>query len=206
MLTNNPPLADRLAIDYEGLATAAADVVSLPALPPIFSDDDLALYSERAKTFKNIAKQVEDARKREKDGVLRDGRTIDDFFKSMAAPILKAADEIVAAINDHQRKMLAERRAAEEAARKAAEAEATPFDDPVQVVPLKAAEATRVVSSTGRVTATAQTVWKYEVTHPNAIPRQYLMVNDAAIKAAIAGGVREIPGVRVYEELRTVVR
>jgi hypothetical protein len=43
----------------------------------------------------------------------------------------------------------------------------------------------------------------HEVTDPAAVPRQYLMVNDAAIKAAIAGGVRDIPGVRIYEDVRT---
>ena len=122
---NAPPLAERLGIDHEGLATAVADAVALPALPPIFGDNDLPAYTERAKYLKDMAAMVEKARKREKDQILKDGRTIDDFFKGMAAPVLKAIEEFVDAINAHQRKMLAEKRAAEEAARKAAEAEAT---------------------------------------------------------------------------------
>lgn len=214
MLSNNPPLADRLELDHASLAQQVADALALEALPPIFSDDDLAAYSERAKALKGVAKMVEDARKREKDQVLRDGRTIDDFFKSMVAPVTAAADALVAAINTHQRKMLEERRVAEEAARQEAEAraaaEATPFDDPeptpAPAIPLRTAEATRVVSASGRVTATASTVWRHEVIDPGAVPRRFLIVNDAAIKAAIAGGVREIPGVRIYEELKTIVR
>jgi len=203
---NAPPLAERLGIDHEGLATAVADAVAPPALPPIFGDNDLPAYTERAKYLKDMAAMVEKARKREKDQILKDGRTIDDFFKGMAAPVLKAIEEFVDAINAHQRKMLAEKRAAEEAARKAAEAEATPFDDPVNVIPIKPAEATRVVSSTGRVSATAQTVWSHELVDLAAVPREYLTLNDARVKAAIAAGVREIPGLRIVENLRTSIR
>lgn len=210
---NAPPLADRLDLDHAALAQHVTDALALEALPPIFGDDDLVPYSERAKALKAVAGAVEKARKAEKDQILKDGRTVDDWFGKLATPLKAAADAVVAAINAHQRKMLEERRAAEEAARKAEQerlkAEATPFDDPapvVQAVPIKAAEAARVVSATGRVAATASTVWRHEVTDPAAVPRQFLMVNEAAIKAAIAGGVREIPGVRVFEDVRTVVR
>lgn len=206
---NAPPLAERLQLDHEALAQQVAAALALEALPPIFSDDDLPAYSERAKALKEVAGKVEKARKTEKDQILKDGRTIDDFFKSMVLPVTQAADAIVAAINAQQRKMLEERRRADEAARKAAEAAATPFDDPepvVQMMPVKAAEAARVVSSSGRVAATASTVWRHEVTDPTAVPRHYLMINEAAIKAAIAGGLREIPGVRIFEDIKTVVR
>ncbi len=38
------------------------------------------------------------------------------------------------------------------------------------------------------------------------VPRQYLMVNEAAIKAAIKGGVVEIPGVQIDEVISNVSR
>jgi Xaa-Pro aminopeptidase len=40
--------------------------------------------------------------------------------------------------------------------------------------------------------------WEYGITHPDLVPRQFLMVNDAAVKAAIKGGAREIPGLRIF--------
>lgn len=210
---NAPPLAERLQLDHEALAQQVAETLALEALPPIFSDDDLPDYSERAKKLKGVAALVEKARKAEKDQILQDGRTIDDFFKGLAAPVVKAADAVVAAINAHQRKMLEERRKAEEAARREEEArrkaEATPFDDPApvaQVAPIRAAEAARVVSSTGRVTATASTVWRHEVTDPAAVPRQYMVINEMAVKAAIAGGIRDIPGIRIFEDVKTSIR
>lgn len=203
---NMPPLAERLEIENASLAQQVADAMALDALPPIFGDDDLAAYSERAKALKGVAGMVEKARKSAKDQILKDGRTVDDYFGKLAQPVKAAADAVVAAINDWQRKKLEAERKDQREAEESAKAAATPFDEPVALAPVKASEAARVVSSTGRVTATASTVWRHEVTDLAAVPRQYLMVNDAAIKAAIAGGVRDIPGVRVFEDVRTVVR
>lgn len=205
---NMPPLSERLEIDHASLAQQAADVLALEALPPIFGDDDLDAYSERAKALKGIVTLIEKARKAEKDSILRDGRTIDDHFGKLAKPIKDAADAIVAKINDWQRKKLeAERKARAEQERKEQEAARVFGDEPPPVsAPVVAKEAGRVVSAAGRVTAVASTVWRHEVIDPQAVPRQYLMVNEHAIKAAIAGGVREISGVRIYEDVRTAIR
>lgn len=44
-------------------------------------------------------------------------------------------------------------------------------------------------------------VWKFEVTDPAQVPRQYLAVDQSAIRAAIQyQKLREIPGVRIYSE------
>lgn len=205
---NLPPLAERLEIDHGSLAQQAADVLALEAMPPIMADEDLETYSERAKDLKGVAAMIEKARKGEKDQILKDGRTIDDFFGKLAKPVKDAADVIVGKINDWQRKKLeAERRARAEQERKEQEA-ALVFGDepPPPSAPVVAKEAARVITSSGRVAAVASTVWRHEVTDAAQVPRQYLMVDDAAVKAAIAGGAREIPGVRIYEDIRTAIR
>lgn len=51
-----------------------------------------------------------------------------------------------------------------------------------------------------------QMKWSFEITDPNQIPNGYWIINEAAIKAAVAGGVRTIPGVRIYEEAVTTFR
>ncbi|UFH54687.1 hypothetical protein [Spirosoma sp. KNUC1025] len=51
-----------------------------------------------------------------------------------------------------------------------------------------------------------QLKWQYEITDPNQLPNGYWVVDEAAIKAAIAEGVREIPGVRIYQEAVTTFR
>lgn len=204
---NMPPLSERLEIDHASLAQQAADAIALPALDPIFADDDLNAYSERAKALKGVVAMIEKARKGEKDQILKDGRTIDDFFKKLAKPLEDAANAVVAAINAWQRKKLEEERERQRKEAEQAKAAATPFDEEPTPAPPPVQAAARVVSAaTGKVTASASRFWNYRVVDPQAVPRQFLMVNEAAIKAAVAGGVREIPGVEIFEDVRTAIR
>ncbi len=47
----------------------------------------------------------------------------------------------------------------------------------------------------------------FRVTNPDAVPRLYMMVNEAAIDAAInKNGVTEIPGVEIYDDTITSVK
>jgi hypothetical protein len=206
---NQPPLAERLDLDHARLAAEAAEAAALvPAeIGSIGTDEEAGAYAETAKALKTMAASIEGARKAEKDQILKDGRTVDAFFAALADPIKRAGDKVVAEINRYQRaKLEAERKAAaerEEAERKAAAL----FDEapPAPVAPVTAKDAARVTSLSG-VKASASTRWVHRVVDPEKVPRQYLMVNDAAIKAAIAGGTRHIPGVEIYEDVRTAIR
>lgn len=51
-----------------------------------------------------------------------------------------------------------------------------------------------------------QTVWKFEVTNEAEVPRQYLSVDEAKIKLMIKAGIREIPGLKIYTEQKTIIR
>ncbi|MCK8491728.1 MULTISPECIES: hypothetical protein [Spirosoma] len=48
--------------------------------------------------------------------------------------------------------------------------------------------------------------WTYEIVDHNQIPNGYWKLDEAAIKADISHGVRQIPGVRIYEEAITTFR
>ena len=54
--------------------------------------------------------------------------------------------------------------------------------------------------------SSAVMVWKHEVTDAQAVPRQYLMVDDKALSAAVKAGIRDVPGVRIFEEAEMRVR
>jgi hypothetical protein len=45
--------------------------------------------------------------------------------------------------------------------------------------------------------------WAFEVVDPEQVPREYLMVHEAAIRAAVKAGKRTIPGVSIYQEERS---
>jgi hypothetical protein len=49
--------------------------------------------------------------------------------------------------------------------------------------------------------ATFRSTWKYEVEDESKVPREYLCVHSQAIREAIGQGVREIDGVRIYQDL-----
>jgi hypothetical protein len=42
--------------------------------------------------------------------------------------------------------------------------------------------------------------WVFEVQDATKVPREYLIVNEPSIRQAINGGIREIPGVRIYQD------
>ena len=54
--------------------------------------------------------------------------------------------------------------------------------------------------------SSAVMVWRHEVVDTAAVPREYLMVDDAAIKAAVKAGIRVVPGVRIFEDAEMRVR
>ena len=53
-------------------------------------------------------------------------------------------------------------------------------------------------TSSGRVTA--KKVWKHEIEMDTKVPREYCSPDSTKIRGAIDMGIRDIPGVRIYEE------
>lgn len=206
---NSPPLAERLEIEHANLAAKAVECAELvpDTLAPVTTDEDAGAYAETAKTLKGCLTAIETARKKEKDQILKDGRAIDGHFATMSEPVKAAADRVVAAINTFQTKKLEEQRRIQREADERARKEAEAFDEPPPPVaaPVIAKEAARVVGFSG-TKAAASVKWIHEVVSPAQVPREFLMVNEAAIKAAIAGGRRDIPGVRIFEQVRTAIR
>jgi len=65
-----------------------------------------------------------------------------------------------------------------------------------EVAPAPVANTTKATlgSAVGRM------VWKFEVQDPAQVPRAYLAVDEKAIRTAVGAGVRDIPGVRIFQE------
>lgn len=45
-----------------------------------------------------------------------------------------------------------------------------------------------------------RTVWKFEIQDWQEVPQEFWMIDEAKVGAAVRGGAREIPGVRIYSE------
>lgn len=54
--------------------------------------------------------------------------------------------------------------------------------------------------------ASMRKVWKFDVLDDDLVPRDYLVVDETAIRKAVAAGVREIPGVRIYQDEQVTIR
>ncbi len=48
--------------------------------------------------------------------------------------------------------------------------------------------------------------WTFEVTDETQVPREYLMVNERLIQDKVKAGIRQIPGVRIFEKPKSITR
>lgn len=174
-------------------------------------------------------KQCEERRTATKQPYIEAGKVIDGAFKTISDRLAAGKREVEAKIHAHQQRVAAEeRRKREEEARRLAEeakrAEAAAqtgdaLDEAIAAhgqaaaaraaTEVKTAEIARARGEYGAV-ATVRTTWHHEVTNVADVPREYLMPNDAAIKAAIKAAANPkalvIPGVRIYSTDQTVIR
>jgi len=61
-------------------------------------------------------------------------------------------------------------------------------------------------SKTASGSSFTRKTWKFEITDPTQIPREYLVVSEALIREAVKNGSREIAGVRIFEDTDISIR
>lgn len=208
-LSNNPPLSERLDLQYDDLRSDIARALDGVTPPTVASDDDALAAAALAKPLREMQSRIEREFKAEKAYFLESGRTVDSFFKKIRVELDATVAAIAAAVNAFQEKKRADQRAAEAAARKAAAL----FDEPAPVVAAPK-EAVRVASAAAGVAVSGRVDWKFEVVDAALLPRDLLMPNEAAIKARVAGlkatlsnvDDAKIPGVRIFEKVGSTFR
>lgn len=80
-----------------------------------------------------------------------------------------------------------------------------PEPQPEPVAPVAKVEAPKAVRAKSGVAST-RSVWKFEITDPTHVPTEFLMVDEKKVRQAVKDGVREIAGVRIFEEKTAVFR
>ena len=117
----------------------------------------------------------------------------------------KAREEAARIAEEEARKRRASVREIEEA-RAAAEAEARRHEiaAPVVIAPVMP-EAQRVVR-TESGSASQRKVWSFEILDIALVPKDFMVVDEQKIRDFIRMGGREILGVRIFEEIKTVFR
>ena len=198
----------------------------------IQADDIAAKATDFAKMLKVEVKEIDQVRTAIKEPVLAATRQIDGMGRKLSEPLVSAMTEVEKRITAFLRakEQEARRVAAEEAARKEAEAQAllaqacadgedalsgesvtaaADLMEQVQaaeaIAEAPAKELTRVRTQLGTTTALRDN-WVYAVEDITKVPAAYLQINDTVVKAAIRSGTRVIPGLIITNEPKASVR
>lgn len=204
---NEPPLVDRLGIAHAELVKEATEAAALvpEKIRAIETDAEASEYTDTAVSIKDVIERADAAFETEKKPWRDGAKAVDDFFAFRKA-LQAAVARVRKALDDRANLLLAQQRKAEAEAAEKARKEAEAFDEPVvYVAPAPIKEVARVASASGNK-ASAGTKWVGEVVDIDKLPRHYMVANQAMIDAAVKGGVREIPGVRIYETAKTSLR
>ena len=192
-------------------------------------DDFIAGHAaDFARDLKQASAALDETRTRIKKPVLHAQRMIDGEAK-------KITDQVTAAVREVETRVTAYLRAKEVAARAAAEAEARRLaleaeariaeanetnDDAAieaavesmdaaskadEMANARALELTRTRGVGGALTALKDN-WVAELVDITKVPATYLQLNESVVKAAIKTGVRDIPGIRIWNDARAFVR
>ena len=145
-------------------------------------------------------------------------KKVDTFFKFYTDPLEEMERRLARLISNfalfqenerkrQQAEMEARAKAvAEEQTREAAEAaEKGVFYTPVEVATPVAPPVSTVTRTTAG-SASQSKHWTHEIVDEAKIPRKYLVVDERLIRQDIKGGVREIDGVRIFQDSTTKIR
>lgn len=140
----------------------------------------------------------------------RTKKAIIAWFNAHEAPLEKVQKEIgrqhlaYQAKKDEQARKETERlRKLAEAkqARQAAKAEAQGLEAPPVVIPMPTVQAPPKTVKTASGSLTTRRIWKHQVVDFAALPEEYKIADEVKLGKVVRAGVREIPGVRIYEEM-----
>lgn len=168
---------------------------------------------EMAGQCQAMAKRIEDQRKAIVEAPNKFVKAVNNFTKDYQGRFNDISTGLKKKITDYnyQREMArreAERRAQEEARalqeRLRKEAEEKGFEAPEVTAPVMPKPETTTRTEDG--SAYLKKTWAFEVVDAAAVPRDYCEPSEKIIRQAVAGGIREIPGVKIFEKVQTVIR
>ncbi len=191
-------------------AVKLRDVLLLSAetIQNVTSPKSQEIAVEVLSKIKGTLAVVEETRTKIKAPVLKLGKAIDDAAKTFVKKLTEEELRLGSLVLNFQRIELQKQRAAEEAQAKALRAM-------VQAPTRQAAAAIPIAPLPAPAKATGQSVgtkWTYRVIDVNALYKarpdlcRPIEVSLAGVNAAIANGARQIPGLEIYEDVKSVVR
>ncbi len=199
---------------FEPYGQRLVEVKSKAAALQVRDDASASIATAMAGNVKRLSKSIDEQRK----SLVEEPNSYVKAVNGMAKMFTEPAGQIERLLKDklggyHAQREL-ERRKAEEEIRKAQaeiyrkqqeEAKAAHVEPPPPPVPIPIKAETVTRSDTG-VSAHVRKVWKAEIVDVKQVPREFCEPSTRLINEAVRGGVREIAGVRIFEDLQTILR
>ena len=161
----------------------------------IRSDIEYQTAGEVTRYFANQQKAIEAEKQHQKEPIapiIETGKRIDRFFKKLSEPISSASRIVKDKMADYYREKEQARWKAEQEIMMA-EAKRLALDSPPP------APVTIIPSLPEAKGISVRKHWKFTIDDEVAVPRYYLKVDDKKIRDAIREGVRQIPGVNIFQ-------
>lgn len=194
----------------------------------IIDDHSLSTGKELAIKAKKITTAIEDHRKEITKPFFEAKQNIDKVAKELTEGLNEATkalrDQILAYEVEQERKrkeelrrLEEERRRKEEGIRKAQEESIADLhsmskngDIELEFLPPELPEIAKLkqqeIELAQQKSKNIRLYWTFELTDINKVPIEFLILNEKKVKDAIASGVREIPGIGIFQEERLNIR
>lgn len=182
-------------------AVAAEDIPTTVELVQefvILREEDLVLAAEALGDIKARFNRLEAERKKMTVPILEFKAQVDSWFRP-ATTALQEAERILKMKMGEAKRVFDTARAME-AARKRNEAAAAVKADDMETALAAVAEAVEADAPVTVSGAQFREVWTFEITDPALVPNEYRIISPPEIGKAVKRGVREIPGVRIFQE------
>lgn len=191
----------------------ALDMERMAANVAIKDSDSNALAVTIAGQIKKTAKKIEDARKAYVGPFNAHVKDVNALAAEIRSPLERAEKDLKKKLNAFAAQQELERRKAEEEARKRAQEEQEKLNREAAAAGVEAPTVPEIVepeeSATVRTaegTAYMQSRWTYELEDLGKVPAEFLMLDEKKVRAAIKAGVREIPGLKIFEQKSMAIR
>lgn len=191
----------------------ALDMERMAGNVVIKDSESNALAVTIAGHIKKTARKIEDACKSYVGPFNAHVKDVNALAGEIRLPLERAEKDLKKKLNAFAAQQELERRKSEETARKRAqeeqerlnrEAEAAGVEAPVVPEVVEPEEPTSVRTAGG--TAYMQSRWTFGLEDLGKVPAEYLMLDERRVRAAIKAGVREIPGLKIFEQKSMAIR
>lgn len=205
---------DTVKRSFEPYGQRLEDVKNKATALQVRDDASASIATAMAGNVKRLSKSIDEQRKsliEEPNGYVK---AVNGMAKMFTEPAGQIERLLKGKLSGYHAQRELERRKAEEEIRKVqaelyrqqqAEAKAANVEPPPPPVPIPIKAETVTRSDTG-ASAHVRKAWKAEVIDPAQVPREFCEPSMKLINEAVKGGVRELKGVRIFEELTTILR